>query len=129
MGKLVRRYGLYGQTRFCILSFFLHFCISKLHFKIYMNKDVMLFLDLQYIWSQWILQSRSHFKSSLSHEGGVTNILTTELFIQTNRPAAYIIAGSVNWLSFLLIGLVFPFIVVSVSNSSMCTATFLRLKT
>lgn len=46
-------------------------------------------------------------------EGGVTNILTTELFTQTTRPAAYMIAGSANWLSFFFISMVFPFIVVS----------------
>uniref|UniRef100_A0A8C8DYZ6 Solute carrier family 2 member 11b n=1 Tax=Oryzias sinensis TaxID=183150 RepID=A0A8C8DYZ6_9TELE len=44
--------------------------------------------------------------------GGVTNILTTELFTQSSRPAAFIISGSVNWLSFFFIGLVFPFIIV-----------------
>ncbi|KAI4891669.1 hypothetical protein NFI96_028924 [Prochilodus magdalenae] len=43
--------------------------------------------------------------------GGVTNILTTELFTQTARPAAYMIGGSVNWLSFFFIGMMFPFIV------------------
>ncbi|XP_066510192.1 solute carrier family 2, facilitated glucose transporter member 11-like isoform X2 [Hoplias malabaricus] len=43
--------------------------------------------------------------------GGVTNILTTELFTQTTRPAAYMIGGSVNWLSFFFIGMMFPFIV------------------
>uniref|UniRef100_A0A8C6STL4 Solute carrier family 2 member 11b n=1 Tax=Neogobius melanostomus TaxID=47308 RepID=A0A8C6STL4_9GOBI len=43
--------------------------------------------------------------------GGVTNILTTELFTQASRPAAYMIAGSVNWCSFFFIGLLFPFIV------------------
>ncbi|XP_056603044.1 solute carrier family 2, facilitated glucose transporter member 11b isoform X1 [Triplophysa dalaica] len=43
--------------------------------------------------------------------GGVTNILTTELFTQTTRPAAYMIGGSVNWTSFFFIGMVFPFIV------------------
>ncbi|MFT7808452.1 solute carrier family 2, facilitated glucose transporter member 11-like isoform X2 [Arapaima gigas] len=43
--------------------------------------------------------------------GGVTNILTAELFTQTSRPAAYMIGGSVNWLSFFIVGLVFPFIV------------------
>lgn len=48
------------------------------------------------------------------HEGGVTNILTTELFTQNSRPAAYMLAGSVNWSSFFFIGLVFPFIVVGV---------------
>ncbi|KPP56733.1 hypothetical protein Z043_125619, partial [Scleropages formosus] len=49
----------------------------------------------------------------LSSAGGVTNILTTELFTQTSRPAAYIIGGSINWLSFFFIGIVFPFIVAS----------------
>ncbi|XP_028270204.1 solute carrier family 2, facilitated glucose transporter member 11-like isoform X2 [Parambassis ranga] len=48
--------------------------------------------------------------------GGVTNILTTELFIQTSRPAAYMIAGSVNWLSFFFVGLVFPFIVLGLQQ-------------
>ncbi|KAJ8286040.1 hypothetical protein GJAV_G00033880 [Gymnothorax javanicus] len=43
--------------------------------------------------------------------GGVTNILTIELFTQTARPAAYVIGGFVNWLSFFFIGMVFPFIV------------------
>ncbi|KAG9339586.1 hypothetical protein JZ751_023477, partial [Albula glossodonta] len=43
--------------------------------------------------------------------GGVTNILTAELFTQTARPAAYIIGGSINWLSFFFISMVFPFIV------------------
>ncbi|XP_061585091.1 solute carrier family 2, facilitated glucose transporter member 11-like [Cololabis saira] len=48
--------------------------------------------------------------------GGVTNILTTELFTQTARPAAFMIGGSVNWLSFSLIGLVFPFIVIELQH-------------
>lgn len=44
--------------------------------------------------------------------GGVTNVLITELFTQSTRPAAYMIANSVNWLSFFIISMVFPFIVV-----------------
>ncbi|XP_048370092.1 solute carrier family 2, facilitated glucose transporter member 11-like isoform X2 [Sphaerodactylus townsendi] len=43
--------------------------------------------------------------------GGVTNILTAELFTQSSRPAAYMIAGSMSWLSFFTIGMLFPFIV------------------
>ncbi|XP_016108627.1 solute carrier family 2, facilitated glucose transporter member 11-like [Sinocyclocheilus grahami] len=43
--------------------------------------------------------------------GGVTNILTTELFTQTDRPAAYMIGGSINWIAFFFIGMIFPFIV------------------
>ncbi|KAM4578417.1 solute carrier family 2, facilitated glucose transporter member 11-like isoform 1-T1 [Fundulus diaphanus] len=48
--------------------------------------------------------------------GGVTNILTTEMFKQTARPAAFMIAGSVNWLSFFFIGLLFPFIVLGLQH-------------
>ncbi|KAM4616817.1 solute carrier family 2, facilitated glucose transporter member 11b isoform 2-T2 [Polymixia lowei] len=48
--------------------------------------------------------------------GGVTNTLTTELFTQTTRPAAYMIAGSVNWFSFFLIGMIFPFIVIGLKQ-------------
>ncbi|XP_071755731.1 solute carrier family 2, facilitated glucose transporter member 11b [Centroberyx gerrardi] len=48
--------------------------------------------------------------------GGVTNILNTELFTQTTRPAAYMIAGSVNWFSFFLVGMLFPFIVTGLQQ-------------
>ncbi|KAK9522714.1 hypothetical protein VZT92_019160 [Zoarces viviparus] len=57
--------------------------------------------------------------------GGVTNILTTELFTQTARPAANMIAGSVNWLSFFFIGLVFPFIVIGLQQY--CFLVFLAV--
>ncbi|XP_054467734.1 solute carrier family 2, facilitated glucose transporter member 11b [Anoplopoma fimbria] len=57
--------------------------------------------------------------------GGVTNILTTELFTQTARPAAYMIAGSLNWLSFFFIGLVFPFIVIGLQQY--CFLVFLAV--
>ncbi|XP_068018044.1 solute carrier family 2, facilitated glucose transporter member 11-like isoform X3 [Melanerpes formicivorus] len=43
--------------------------------------------------------------------GGITNTLTAELFIQSSRPAAYMIAGAVSWVSFFTIGMLFPFIV------------------
>ncbi|KAM4578413.1 solute carrier family 2, facilitated glucose transporter member 11-like isoform 3-T3 [Fundulus diaphanus] len=57
--------------------------------------------------------------------GGVTNILTTELFMQTARPAAFTIAGSVNWLSFFFISLVFPFIVIGLQQY--CFLVFLAV--
>ncbi|XP_044226946.1 solute carrier family 2, facilitated glucose transporter member 11-like [Thunnus albacares] len=57
--------------------------------------------------------------------GGVTNILTTELFTQTSRPAAYMIAGSVNWLSFFFISMVFPFIVIGLHQY--CFLVFLAI--
>ncbi|KAM4052257.1 solute carrier family 2, facilitated glucose transporter member 11-like isoform 2-T2 [Anomaloglossus baeobatrachus] len=43
--------------------------------------------------------------------GGVTNTLTAELFTQSARTGAYMIGGCVNWTSFFIIGMVFPFIV------------------
>ncbi|KAI2663738.1 Solute carrier family 2, facilitated glucose transporter member 11 [Labeo rohita] len=42
---------------------------------------------------------------------GVTGILPTEIFNQTTRPAAYMIAGSLMWLNLFIIGMVFPFLV------------------
>lgn len=43
--------------------------------------------------------------------GGVTNTLIAELFIQSSRPAAYMIGGTISWISFFTIGMLFPFIV------------------
>ncbi|XP_068167457.1 solute carrier family 2, facilitated glucose transporter member 11b [Antennarius striatus] len=57
--------------------------------------------------------------------GGVTNILSAELFTQNARPAAYMIAGSVNWLSFFFIGIVFPFIVIGLQQY--CFLVFLAV--
>ncbi|CAL1577756.1 unnamed protein product [Knipowitschia caucasica] len=40
---------------------------------------------------------------------GVPFLITAELFKQSHRPAAYIIGGSLNWLSNFTVGFVFPF--------------------
>uniref|UniRef100_A0A8C5ZPW5 Solute carrier family 2 member 9 n=1 Tax=Marmota marmota marmota TaxID=9994 RepID=A0A8C5ZPW5_MARMA len=45
-----------------------------------------------------------------SGPGGIPFILTGELFQQSQRPAAFIMAGTVNWLSNFAVGLLFPFI-------------------
>ncbi|EDL14883.1 solute carrier family 2, facilitated glucose transporter member 5 isoform X1 [Mus musculus] len=37
-------------------------------------------------------------------------LLITEIFLQSSRPAAYMIGGSVHWLSNFTVGLIFPFI-------------------
>ncbi|XP_056461954.1 solute carrier family 2, facilitated glucose transporter member 9 [Gadus chalcogrammus] len=42
--------------------------------------------------------------------GGIPFVLTGELFEQSYRPAAFMIAGLVNWLSNFAVGLLFPFI-------------------
>lgn len=47
-----------------------------------------------------------------SPSGGIPFILTGELFEQSYRPAAFMIAGTVNWLSNFAVGLLFPFVQV-----------------
>lgn len=47
---------------------------------------------------------------------GVTGILPAEIFDQTARPAAYMVAGSFMWISLFLVGMLFPFIVNGLGN-------------
>nr|XP_057921233.1 solute carrier family 2, facilitated glucose transporter member 11 [Doryrhamphus excisus]XP_057921234.1 solute carrier family 2, facilitated glucose transporter member 11 [Doryrhamphus excisus]XP_057921235.1 solute carrier family 2, facilitated glucose transporter member 11 [Doryrhamphus excisus] len=42
---------------------------------------------------------------------GVTGVLPTEVFNQTARPAAYMIAGSMMWINLFIVGMIFPFLV------------------
>ncbi|XP_069488057.1 solute carrier family 2, facilitated glucose transporter member 9 isoform X2 [Ambystoma mexicanum] len=42
--------------------------------------------------------------------GGIPFILTGELFDQSHRPAAFMIAGTINWISNCVVGLLFPLI-------------------
>ncbi|NXQ37137.1 GTR9 protein, partial [Alaudala cheleensis] len=44
---------------------------------------------------------------------GVPFLMTAELFMQSHRPAAYIVGGSLNWLCNFTIGLIFPFLQMS----------------
>ncbi|XP_027859676.1 solute carrier family 2, facilitated glucose transporter member 9 isoform X3 [Xiphophorus couchianus] len=53
--------------------------------------------------------------------GGIPFILTGELFEQSYRPAAFMIAGTVNWLSNFAVGLLFPFIQVFQSSKLQTT--------
>uniref|UniRef100_A0A7N8WQ49 Solute carrier family 2, facilitated glucose transporter member 5 n=1 Tax=Mastacembelus armatus TaxID=205130 RepID=A0A7N8WQ49_9TELE len=60
----------------------------------------------------------------------VFNLKTRSIFkivitLIYSRPAAYMIAGSVNWLSFFFIGLVFPFIVIGLQQY--CFLVFLAI--
>uniref|UniRef100_A0A8C6ELF3 Solute carrier family 2 member 9 n=1 Tax=Microcebus murinus TaxID=30608 RepID=A0A8C6ELF3_MICMU len=48
--------------------------------------------------------------SFCSGPGGIPFILTSEFFQQSQQPAAFIVAGTVNWLSNFAVGLLFPFI-------------------
>ncbi|XP_061624150.1 solute carrier family 2, facilitated glucose transporter member 11b isoform X2 [Phyllopteryx taeniolatus] len=59
--------------------------------------------------------------------GGVTNILTMELFTQNARPAAYMIGGSINWISLFFISMIFPFIVIGLKQY--CFLVFMSICT
>lgn len=48
--------------------------------------------------------------------GGIPFILTSEFFQQAQRPAAFTVVGTVNWLSNFAIGLLFPFIQVRLTR-------------
>uniref|UniRef100_A0A8C0XAV8 Major facilitator superfamily (MFS) profile domain-containing protein n=1 Tax=Castor canadensis TaxID=51338 RepID=A0A8C0XAV8_CASCN len=54
--------------------------------------------------------------SFCSGPGGIPFILTGEFFQQSQRPAAFMIAGTVNWLSNFAVGLLFPFIQKSLDS-------------
>ncbi|NXE81246.1 GTR9 protein, partial [Cochlearius cochlearius] len=43
---------------------------------------------------------------------GVSCPLPTEIFIQSYRPAAYVLNGATNWIQLFILGLLFPFIVM-----------------
>ncbi|CAL8335564.1 unnamed protein product [Merluccius merluccius] len=47
---------------------------------------------------------------------GVTGVLPTEIFSQTARPAAYMIAGSMMWINLFIVGMLFPFLVSSLGQ-------------
>ncbi|XP_046887599.1 solute carrier family 2, facilitated glucose transporter member 11-like [Hypomesus transpacificus] len=47
---------------------------------------------------------------------GVTGVLPAEIFDQAARPAAYMVAGSLMWISLFLVGMVFPFVVRGLAN-------------
>ncbi|XP_052545429.1 solute carrier family 2, facilitated glucose transporter member 11-like isoform X4 [Tympanuchus pallidicinctus] len=55
--------------------------------------------------------------------GGITNTLTAEIFVQSSRPAACMIGGTVSWISFFTIGMLFPFIVKGLKQ--FCFVVFL----
>ncbi|KAL7990667.1 hypothetical protein Chor_014097 [Crotalus horridus] len=47
---------------------------------------------------------------------GVPFLMTAELFKQSHRPSAYIVGGSLNWLSNFTVGFVFPFLQMSAGD-------------
>ncbi|KAM3864569.1 solute carrier family 2 member 15b [Diretmus argenteus] len=53
---------------------------------------------------------------------GVPFLITAELFKQSHRPAAYTVAGCLNWMSNFAIGFVFPFL--QMTTGSYCYLIF-----
>lgn len=47
--------------------------------------------------------------------GPIPALMITEIFLQSSRSSAYMVGGSVHWLCNFTVGLLFPFIQVSVA--------------
>lgn len=45
--------------------------------------------------------------------GGATMSIMVEIFNQSSRSSAFVIGGCLNWVGLFVIGMIFPFIVVS----------------
>ncbi|XP_064156856.1 solute carrier family 2, facilitated glucose transporter member 5-like isoform X1 [Anguilla rostrata] len=56
-------------------------------------------------------------------------VVTTEMFRQSSRPAAFMVAGSVHWLSNFTVGLVFPFLEKGLGSYSFILFAFICLAT
>ncbi|CAB1416237.1 unnamed protein product [Pleuronectes platessa] len=56
-------------------------------------------------------------------------VVTTEMFMQSARPAAFMVAGSVHWLSNFTVGLVFPFLERGLGPYSFIIFSFICLVT
>uniref|UniRef100_A0A6Q2YQI5 Major facilitator superfamily (MFS) profile domain-containing protein n=1 Tax=Esox lucius TaxID=8010 RepID=A0A6Q2YQI5_ESOLU len=72
---------------------------------------VFLNFQVSYLWMPYLsfICILGVIASFCSGPGGIPFVLTGELFEQSYRPAAFMIAGVVNWLSNFAVGLVFPF--------------------
>ncbi|XP_063292908.1 solute carrier family 2, facilitated glucose transporter member 5 [Pelobates fuscus] len=61
----------------------------------------------------------------------VPTIITTEMFRQASRPAAFMVAGTAHWLSNFIVGLIFEFLMKGLGSYSfilfaaICLATFI----
>ncbi|KAB5546246.1 hypothetical protein PHYPO_G00069850 [Pangasianodon hypophthalmus] len=59
----------------------------------------------------------------------IPTVITTEIFRQSSRPAAFMVAGSVHWLSNFTVGLVFPFLEKGLGAYSFIVFAFICLVT
>uniref|UniRef100_A0A8C7E9H5 Solute carrier family 2, facilitated glucose transporter member 5 n=1 Tax=Nothoprocta perdicaria TaxID=30464 RepID=A0A8C7E9H5_NOTPE len=85
-------------------------------------------LTLQVKFSTYFCSLFVYFNLCLSiptSAGGIPFVLTGEFFQQSQRPAAFMIAGTVNWLSNFAVGLLFPFIqVLRIGLQTYCFLVF-----
>ncbi|XP_068189776.1 solute carrier family 2, facilitated glucose transporter member 5 isoform X2 [Antennarius striatus] len=56
-------------------------------------------------------------------------VVTTEMFRQSARPSAFMVAGSVHWLSNFTVGLIFPFLESGLGSYSFVIFSFICLLT
>ncbi|KAI4572204.1 hypothetical protein MJT46_005272 [Ovis ammon polii x Ovis aries] len=109
----------------CILAIIAAFCSGPA-----VQGELQLFSQeeqQQSTWGQWALEMTDFHhpailiriianakqmvgQAALQAHGGIPFILTSEFFQQAERPAAFTVVGTVNWLSNFAIGLLFPFI-------------------
>uniref|UniRef100_A0A4W5Q3R1 Solute carrier family 2, facilitated glucose transporter member 5 n=1 Tax=Hucho hucho TaxID=62062 RepID=A0A4W5Q3R1_9TELE len=61
--------------------------------------------------------------------GTIPYVVTTEMFRQSSRPAAFMVAGSIHWLSNFTVGLVFPFMERGLGSNSFIIFCFICLAT
>uniref|UniRef100_A0AAY5F3R4 Major facilitator superfamily (MFS) profile domain-containing protein n=1 Tax=Electrophorus electricus TaxID=8005 RepID=A0AAY5F3R4_ELEEL len=61
--------------------------------------------------------------------GPIPTVITTEIFRQSSRPAAFLVAGSVHWLCNFTVGLVFPFLEKGLGAYSFIIFAFICLVT
>uniref|UniRef100_A0A3B5ARV3 Solute carrier family 2, facilitated glucose transporter member 11-like n=1 Tax=Stegastes partitus TaxID=144197 RepID=A0A3B5ARV3_9TELE len=94
---LIERKG----RRFMLMGGFILMTVWAVVFTIALSFEWMPYLSMGCIFT-YIL--------SFGMGPGVTGVLPTEIFNQTARPAAYMIAGSMMWINLGIVGMIFPFL-------------------
>ncbi|OXB64703.1 hypothetical protein ASZ78_008779 [Callipepla squamata] len=96
-----------------VLTFSLTYQVYTRLSKYELKLSISLLFQELYSWVPYVSMA-SIFAFILSFglgPGGITNTLTAEIFVQSSCPAACVIGGTVSWVSFFTIGMLFPFIV------------------
>uniref|UniRef100_A0A8C6Y248 Solute carrier family 2, facilitated glucose transporter member 5 n=1 Tax=Naja naja TaxID=35670 RepID=A0A8C6Y248_NAJNA len=88
---------------------------NYLHFTLTNPNNWMSFLQSSVSWMRYISVAFviGIIAGFCMGPAGVPFLMTAELFKQSHRPSAYIVGGSLNWLSNFTVGFVFPFLQMS----------------